>query len=62
MPPKARRCPTSFPHPRLPRFHGVAFCWIPRHYQSPEFIERLIDWMALHKLNLLHWHLTDDQG
>jgi len=33
-----------------------------RHYQSPEFIERLIDWMALHKLNVLHWHLTDDQG
>jgi hexosaminidase len=33
-----------------------------RHYQSPEFIESLIDWMALHKLNVLHWHLTDDQG
>ena len=33
-----------------------------RHYQSPDFIERLIDWMALHKLNVLHWHLTDDQG
>jgi len=33
-----------------------------RHFQSPEFIERLIDWMALHKLNVLHWHLTDDQG
>ncbi len=33
-----------------------------RHCQSPEFIERFIDWMALHKLNVLHWHLTDDQG
>lgn len=33
-----------------------------RHYQSPEFIERFIDTMALHKLNVLHWHLTDDQG
>ncbi|HEY3889940.1 MAG TPA: beta-N-acetylhexosaminidase, partial [Caulobacteraceae bacterium] len=33
-----------------------------RHYQSPEFIEQLIDWMALHKLNVLHWHLSDDQG
>jgi len=33
-----------------------------RHYQSPEFIERFIDAMALHKLNVLHWHLTDDQA
>jgi hexosaminidase len=33
-----------------------------RHYQSPQFILRLIDWMALHKLNVFHWHLTDDQG
>jgi hexosaminidase len=27
-----------------------------RHYQSPEFIMKFIDWMALHKLNVLHWH------
>ena len=33
-----------------------------RHYQSPEFILRFIDAMALHKLNVLHWHLTDDQA
>ena len=33
-----------------------------RHYQSPAEIEHMIDWMALHKLNVLHWHLTDDQG
>ena len=33
-----------------------------RHYQSPEFIKRLIDVMAVHKLNVLHWHLTDDQA
>jgi hexosaminidase len=33
-----------------------------RHYQSPRFILELLDWMALHKLNVLHWHLTDDQG
>ncbi len=33
-----------------------------RHYQSPEFIKKFIDAMALHKLNVLHWHLTDDQG
>jgi hexosaminidase len=33
-----------------------------RHFQSPTFVERMIDWMALHKLNVLQWHLTDDQG
>ena len=33
-----------------------------RHYQSPQFIEKLIDTMALHKLNVLQWHLTDDQS
>jgi hexosaminidase len=33
-----------------------------RHYQSPAFVEQMIDWMALHKLNVLQWHLTDDQG
>jgi hexosaminidase len=33
-----------------------------RHYQSPEFIRRFIDAMAMHKLNVLHWHLTDDQA
>jgi hexosaminidase len=33
-----------------------------RHFQSPQFIMQLIDWMALHKLNVLQWHLTDDQA
>jgi hexosaminidase len=33
-----------------------------RHFQSPAFIRRLIDWMAASKLNRLHWHLVDDQG
>jgi hexosaminidase len=33
-----------------------------RHFQSPEYIKQFIDWMALHKLNVLHWHLVDDQG
>ena len=33
-----------------------------RHFQSPATIARMIDWMALHKLNRLQWHLADDQG
>ncbi len=33
-----------------------------RHFQTPAFVRSMIDWMAWHKLNVLHWHLTDDQG
>ena len=33
-----------------------------RHFQSPAAIARMLDWMALHKLNRLQWHLADDQG
>jgi hexosaminidase len=33
-----------------------------RHVQSVADIEKLIDWMSLHKLNVLLWHLTEDQG
>jgi hexosaminidase len=33
-----------------------------RYFQSPEYVKQFIDWMALHKMNVLHWHLTDDQA
>ncbi len=33
-----------------------------RHFQSADYIKRYIDWMSLHKLNVFHWHLTDDQA
>ena len=33
-----------------------------RHFQSVADIKRLIDWMSLEKLNVLLWHLTEDQG
>jgi len=33
-----------------------------RHMQSVAYIKQFVDWMALHKLNTLHWHLADDQG
>jgi hexosaminidase len=33
-----------------------------RHFQSVAYIRDFIDWMALHKFNVLHWHLTDDQA
>jgi hexosaminidase len=33
-----------------------------RHFQQPAEIKQLLDAMAQHKLNVFHWHLTDDQG
>ena len=33
-----------------------------RHFWTVDEIKRLLDAMALHKLNTFHWHLTDDQG
>ena len=33
-----------------------------RHFMDKEFIKKVIDLLAFHKLNRLHWHLTEDQG
>ena len=33
-----------------------------RHYQPMEVLKRNLDGMAAVKLNVLHWHLTEDQG
>ena len=33
-----------------------------RHYQSVADIKKMIDWMSVNKLNVLLWHLTEDQG
>jgi len=33
-----------------------------RHFMEPEFVKKQIDILALHKMNVLHWHLTEDQG
>ncbi|HPI55365.1 MAG TPA: family 20 glycosylhydrolase, partial [Chitinophagaceae bacterium] len=45
-----------------------AFRWrgmhldVSRHFFSIEFVKRYIDLLAFHKMNVFHWHLTDDQG
>lgn len=33
-----------------------------RHFQRPAVIRRWLDWMAMHKLNVFHWHLVDSHG
>jgi hexosaminidase len=35
---------------------------VARHFMPKEFILRLIDALELHRMNVLHLHLTDDQG
>ena len=35
---------------------------VARHFFPKEEMKKILDLMALHKQNQLHWHLTDDQG
>ena len=62
---------TDAAHPALPYVHiedRPRFRWrglmldSARHFQTPDEIERVLEQMAQLKLNVLHWHLTDDQG
>jgi len=47
-------------HPRFP-WRGLMID-VGRHYQPMEVLKRNLDAMAAVKLNVLHWHLTEDQG
>ncbi len=33
-----------------------------RHFFSVDFVKQYIDFLAMHKMNTFHWHLTEDQG
>ena len=35
---------------------------VSRHFMPKEMVLKHIDLLAMHKLNVFHWHLTDDQG
>lgn len=46
-----------------PRFvYRGAMLDVGRHFFSVEFVKKYIDYLALHKMNYFHWHLTEDQG
>lgn len=47
-------------HPAFP-YRGLHLD-VSRHFFPKEFILKCIDWMAVYKLNRLHWHLTDAAG
>jgi len=46
-----------------PRFHyrGMHLD-VSRHFFPKEFIKQYIDLIAMYKMNVFHWHLTDDNG
>lgn len=35
---------------------------VSRHFFDIAFVKKYIDYLALHKMNYFHWHLTDDHG
>ena len=47
-------------HPRFP-WRGLHLD-VSRHWMPIEVVKRNLDGMAAVKLNVFHWHLSDDQG
>ena len=47
-------------HPRF-KWRGMMLD-SSRNFFSKEYVKKFIDRMAQHKLNVFHWHLTDDEG
>jgi len=46
-----------------PRFeHRGLLLDCSRHFFKVEVVKKYIDLLALYKMNVLHWHLTEDQG
>ncbi|MFB7917714.1 beta-N-acetylhexosaminidase [Streptomyces sp. NPDC056061] len=67
-----RRAPVAPGAPRLVPFthieDGPRFGWrgmmldVARHFMPKDDVLRYLDLIAAHKLNVFHFHLTDDQG
>jgi hexosaminidase len=47
-------------YPRFP-YRGMHLD-VARHFFPVDFVKKYIDFIALHKMNTFHWHLTEDQG
>jgi len=46
-----------------PRFKWRGYMLdVSRNFFDTQYIKRLLDRMAVHKMNIFHWHLTDDEG
>lgn len=53
-------CVTIEDYPRF-AYRGLHLD-VARHFFPVSFVKEYIDFIALHKMNTFHWHLTDDQG
>ncbi len=46
-----------------PRFAYRGFMLdVSRHFFTVEQVKKMLDLMGIYKMNVFHWHLTDDQG
>jgi hexosaminidase len=46
-----------------PRFHYRGMMLdVVRQFFDEQTVKSYIDWLAMHKINTFHWHLSDDQG
>ena len=65
LPPKSKS-PLNVPFVTIndqPRFaYRGMMLDVSRHFLPLDIVKKYIDYLALHKLNTFHWHLTDDQG
>ncbi len=53
-------CVRVFDRPRF-RWRGDMLD-VSRHFLPFEYLKKNIDYLARYKMNIFHWHLTDDQG
>ncbi|GAB3823764.1 glycoside hydrolase family 20 protein [Pontibacter rugosus] len=66
LPPAPTKAPVALPAVSIadkPRYgwRGMHLD-VTRHFFPVAFVKEYIDYLAMHKLNTFHWHLTDDQG
>lgn len=60
--------PAGFSIPEVTVHDQPRFAWrglsldVSRHFLAPADMKRTLDLMGAVKLNVLHWHLSDDQG
>src|SRR6188474_1631876 len=66
LPPHVSNNPVELPYVTIkdyPRFgYRGMHLDCGRNFMSIDFVKKYIDYLAFHKMNYFHWHLTEDQG